>query len=244
MTSGYEALTDQIMNYPVPIFFSETGCNTSPPRTFEDQTAIFGPQMSPYWSGAIIYEWIQEDNHYGLITYGGGNQEASVSAAPAGGFSRSGTPTPITPDFANLQSVWATVSPSSVAEAAYAAAVTTPACPAYTSGVWAVAGSVALPTLGESLSAAAASSIMGGNVVAAAATTTSGGASKAASTTTTLSSTSASAAATYSSSTSSHTSATATAAATTSTAHSGTDGARTAGGAGLLGVMVGLVWWL
>lgn len=69
-TSGYMALQQSFENYPVPVFFSETGCNTVPPRDFSDQIAIFGANMSETWSGAIIYEWIEEMNHYGLISYG------------------------------------------------------------------------------------------------------------------------------------------------------------------------------
>lgn len=56
--------------YNIPIFFSETGCQTVRPRTFGDQAAIFGSEMSETWSGSIIYEWIQEANDYGLISYG------------------------------------------------------------------------------------------------------------------------------------------------------------------------------
>lgn len=69
-TSGYIALQADADNYPVPIFFSEDGCNTVPPRTFSDQAAIFGPDMIDTWSGAMIYEWIQEMNNYGLVSYG------------------------------------------------------------------------------------------------------------------------------------------------------------------------------
>jgi len=69
-TSGYTQLQALFEDYPVPIFFSEDGCNTVPPRTFSDQSAIFGPEMVDTWSGAIIYEWIQETNNYGLISYG------------------------------------------------------------------------------------------------------------------------------------------------------------------------------
>ena len=68
--SGYLALQQSFDNYPAPVFFSETGCITVPPRDFADQTAIFGSKMSGTWSGAIIYEWIQELNAYGLISYG------------------------------------------------------------------------------------------------------------------------------------------------------------------------------
>jgi hypothetical protein len=69
-TSGYIGLQALAENYPIPIFFSEDGCNTVPPRTFNDQATIFGPQMVDTWSGAIIYEWIQEMNNYGLVEYG------------------------------------------------------------------------------------------------------------------------------------------------------------------------------
>ena len=69
--SGYNVLQDYAKNYPVPIFLSEDGCNTAPPRDFSDQSVILGPQMDGTWSGAIIYEWIQETNNYGLVSYGG-----------------------------------------------------------------------------------------------------------------------------------------------------------------------------
>jgi 1,3-beta-glucanosyltransferase GAS1 len=69
-TSGYSQLQALAVNYPVPIFLSEDGCNTVPPRTFDDQAAIFGREMVDAWSGAIIYEWIQELNNYGLVSYG------------------------------------------------------------------------------------------------------------------------------------------------------------------------------
>ena len=48
-TSGYTTLQDEAQGYPVPIFFSETGCNTAPPRTFADQAAIFGSDMVNTW---------------------------------------------------------------------------------------------------------------------------------------------------------------------------------------------------
>jgi len=147
--SGYSALNAQVQNFPVPIFFSETGCIVPEPRLFQDQSAIFGSDMGGTWSGAIIYEWIQEDNHYGLITYGGGNTNALNYAAPAGGFSRSGTPTPITPDFSNLKSVWATLTPSGVREAVYSPSITPPPCPAETPGIWNINGNAPIPPVGQ-----------------------------------------------------------------------------------------------
>lgn len=144
-------------------------CNTAPPRTFSDQAAVFGP-MADVWSGAIIYEWIQELNDYGLVSYGP-QQEASVndgSSVIQGSyhsrvpyeqnanslfrFTRQGVPTPVSPDFANLKAQWATLSPTGVDSSAYAKTVTTtaPTCPPSTAGTsaWTIDPSAPLPTMG------------------------------------------------------------------------------------------------
>ncbi|KAF2704688.1 1,3-beta-glucanosyltransferase gel3 precursor [Pleomassaria siparia CBS 279.74] len=153
-TSGYQILTNQVLTYNVPIFFSETGCQTVRPRTFEDQTAIYGSQMTPYWSGSIIYEWIEEANNYGLIQYGA-KVDPSSPGAPPDGFPRSGKPTPLQPEWGNLSKVWAAAKPSGVSEAAYKPSLTAPACPEMTAGTWNVDGAAALPTLGQTFEAQA-----------------------------------------------------------------------------------------
>lgn len=146
--SGYANLNAMAQGYPVPIFFSETGCMTIKPRTFGDQEAILGPDMDGTWSGAIIYEWIEEVNDYGLISYGPQLPESVYSGNVEGGFTRSGTPTPVLPDFTNLQSVWATLTPTGIPLSLYKSNenITTPACPASTPSGWLVNGNVALPT--------------------------------------------------------------------------------------------------
>ncbi|KAK5441491.1 hypothetical protein LTS15_011258 [Exophiala xenobiotica] len=146
-TSGYFGLQESAEGYPIPIFFSEDGCNTVPPRTFNDQAAIFGPDMVDTWSGAIIYEWIQETNNYGLVTYGppGGANQGSVVVD---GFTRQGTPTPVQPDFSNLAAQWSTLTPTGVMSAAYTPSASAPACPTSTAGGWTVDPSAPLPTLG------------------------------------------------------------------------------------------------
>ncbi|KAH0551381.1 hypothetical protein GP486_007403 [Trichoglossum hirsutum] len=150
--SGYNQLTKNATGYPVPIFFSETGCNTNRPRDFADQSAIFGDQMVDYWSGAIIYEWIEEANNYGLIQYG---SKTDSSESILDGYPRSGTPTPISPDFNNLKSQWSTLSPTGVKESAYSPTNTPPPCPPSTTNGWRVNGDVPLPTLGQTFTAGA-----------------------------------------------------------------------------------------
>ncbi|KZF25294.1 glycoside hydrolase family 72 protein [Xylona heveae TC161] len=157
--SGYSQLTANVTKYNIPIFFSETGCNTNPPRTFQDQSAIFGDDMSPYWSGAIVYEWIEETNNYGLVNYG--PKVAATATGAIDGFPRSGTPTPVSPDFSNLMSQWATATPSGTKLSDYTPTNQPPACPASTSGIWEVDPSSPLPTLGQTYKAAAATSSSG-----------------------------------------------------------------------------------
>ncbi|KAI8947095.1 Glucanosyltransferase-domain-containing protein [Xylaria longipes] len=152
MTSGYAGLESEAVDFPVPIFFSETGCNTPGPRLFEDQASIFGPEMSKDWSGSIIYEWIEEQNHYGLISYGPKVDPTVTGKNIFDGFTRAGTPTPVSPDFDNLSKQWAKITPTGVAKSDYdAGTVSTRACPTSTPDGWLVDGNVAVPTLGASL---------------------------------------------------------------------------------------------
>lgn len=149
-TSGYANLQSMAVDFPVPIFFSETGCNVPGPRLFDDQAAIFGPKMVNDWSGSLIYEWIQEENNYGLISYGPKVDPTVTGADIAGGFTRKGMPTPVTPDFDNLKKMWATITPTGVASSEYDPKhVSTRACPTSTADGWLVNGNVKLPTLGE-----------------------------------------------------------------------------------------------
>lgn len=149
-TSGYKNLEQDAADFPVPIFFSETGCNVPGPRLFADQAAIFGSNMVNDWSGAIIYEWLEEANNYGLISYGPSVAATVTGTDIDGGFTRKGTPTPVSPDFSNLQSQWAAVTPTGVARSNYdTSSVSTRSCPASTSGGWLLAGNVALPSLGQ-----------------------------------------------------------------------------------------------
>lgn len=136
----------------IPIFMSETGCQTVRPRNFDDQTALLGPEMDS-WSGAIVYEWIQEQNDYGLISYGPPADPTATAANVVAGFTRAGTPTPINPDFENLSNHWKTLNPTGVSMDAYTPSNSAPPCPSFTEGFWAVSANAALPTVGESLPA-------------------------------------------------------------------------------------------
>ena len=165
--SGYAMLQKNASDYNIPLFVSETGCREPRPRLFADQAAILGKEMHDTWSGTIVYEWIEETNNYGLISYGefpttiwisslineaGPKVDPKVSTDALEGFPRSGTPTPISPDFFNLQKQWATLTPSGIKLSDYSATkLPAPACPAPTVSGWDVDGDVPLPSLGQRL---------------------------------------------------------------------------------------------
>lgn len=152
--SGYIDLIKNVtdVNYNIPIFLSETGCIKPRPRTWDDQAAIFGDDMTPYWSGSIVYEWIMEANEYGIVSYGDKVDPASPNAPPDG-FPRSGTPTPLSPEFPNLSNQWKTLNPTGVKESEYNPTLTPPPCPAFTSSVWEVNAQSSLPSLGQTYNA-------------------------------------------------------------------------------------------
>jgi hypothetical protein len=147
MQSGYDQLEKNSESLHVPIFMSETGCNTVRPRDFKDQEALFG-EMADTWSGSIVYEWIEEANNYGIVSYGPKVDPASPRAPPDG-YPRSGTPVPVQPDFSNLANVWKTLNPTGVKMSAYNPAQSAVDCPAFTAGAWEVNPTAALPTLGQ-----------------------------------------------------------------------------------------------
>ena len=157
--SGYNELVQNATGLQIPIFISETGCRIPKPRTFDDMDSILGPNMDDVFSGAIVYEWIEETNDYGLISYGPTVNDMSNTAA-LDGYIRTGTPMPVSPDYSNLKSHWATLHPTGVALSAYSASASslTPiACPSSTVNGWIVDPTQTLPSVGQTIDLAATS---------------------------------------------------------------------------------------
>ncbi|KAL9069739.1 MAG: hypothetical protein Q9161_005324 [Pseudevernia consocians] len=157
--SGYNELVQNATGLQIPIFISETGCRIPKPRTFDDMDSILGKDMEDVFSGAIVYEWIEETNDYGLISYGPKVNDMTNTAA-LDGYIRVGTPMPVSPDYSNLKSHWATLHPTGVALSAYSASASslTPiACPSSTVNGWIVDPTQSLPSVGQTLDLAATS---------------------------------------------------------------------------------------
>jgi hypothetical protein len=51
----------------IPIFFTEFGCNESPPREWEEIESLYHKNMTGVFSGGLVYEYSQEANNYGIV---------------------------------------------------------------------------------------------------------------------------------------------------------------------------------
>ena len=69
--SSYDVRTKEFSSYNVPAFFAEYGCNKVDgqvaPRPFDEVGALFGSDMTPVWSGGIVYMYFQEANEFGKL---------------------------------------------------------------------------------------------------------------------------------------------------------------------------------
>ncbi|KAH7155106.1 Glucanosyltransferase-domain-containing protein [Dactylonectria estremocensis] len=66
-TSSFDDLTEGFESSSVPVFFSEYGCNEPQPRYWNETQAMYGDEMTPVFSGGVVYEYTEEDNNYGLV---------------------------------------------------------------------------------------------------------------------------------------------------------------------------------
>ena len=73
--SGWNQKVANFTDYSIPLFFSEYGCNQARPRPFNEIETLFGPQMTPVFSGGLVYEYSQESNDYGLVEVSGNSSE-------------------------------------------------------------------------------------------------------------------------------------------------------------------------
>lgn len=65
--SGWDQKVKNFTDYSIPLLFSEFGCNVVNPRPFTEVAALYGPDMTPVFSGGLVYEYSQEINNYGLV---------------------------------------------------------------------------------------------------------------------------------------------------------------------------------
>lgn len=123
--SGWDKKVATYSNYSLPLFLSEYGCNKNT-RKFEEVAALYGSQMTPVYSGGLVYEYSQEEANYGLVDLSGSN----VSELP---------------DFAALQSAFQNTS-QPTGDGGYKSSGTPSTCPQQTS-IWEVQNPNILPNM-------------------------------------------------------------------------------------------------
>ncbi|PBP24914.1 1,3-beta-glucanosyltransferase [Diplocarpon rosae] len=69
-TSGWDQKVKNFTGYGLPIFLSEYGCNTNT-RKWEEVASLYSEDMTPVYSGGLVYEYSQEESKYGLVTISG-----------------------------------------------------------------------------------------------------------------------------------------------------------------------------
>ena len=74
-TSTWEQKVTAFSNYSIPIFLSEYGC-TKTTRKFEEIATLYGTQMTPVYSGGLVYEYSKEgdatQSKFGLVDVSSG----------------------------------------------------------------------------------------------------------------------------------------------------------------------------
>ncbi|KAL8685629.1 MAG: hypothetical protein Q9218_007643 [Villophora microphyllina] len=111
--SGYNNVTQELSDYSIPTFIAAYGCSQALNRDFSEIKVIYGEQMSPVWSGGVIYEYFEQgpEPGYGLVSVSG-NDVSTRS------------------NFADVSTSMATISPSSTTSASYSPSNTNAAtCP-------------------------------------------------------------------------------------------------------------------
>lgn len=68
--SGWDQKVKNFTGYGLPLFLSEYGCNTNK-RQFQEVGSLYSTQMTPVYSGGLVYEYSEEGSNYGLVQISG-----------------------------------------------------------------------------------------------------------------------------------------------------------------------------
>ncbi|KAG8982831.1 1,3-beta-glucanosyltransferase gas1 [Tulasnella sp. JGI-2019a] len=117
--SNYAALITDYTDFPIPAYFSEFGCVTSPPRLWTEVASIFGDStLTNEWSGGVAFSYFPAVGGYGMVNISSDAQTVTTGS-----------------DFALLQAQYGNVTvPTTPAQSA-AGSNTQATCPAV-SATW------------------------------------------------------------------------------------------------------------
>lgn len=129
--SGYDQIYEEFEGLNMPVLFSEVGCNWIEPRVFTEVETILGTVFPATFSGAMVYEWSETNDDYGIVSYTQANYKGFPTTM--GGYD-------------TLKTVLANANPVSTAATGYTPSISPPACPTSNTN-WPLDGSIPLPTI-------------------------------------------------------------------------------------------------
>lgn len=71
VTSGWDKKVEAFTGYGIPIFLSEYGCIANK-RNFGELESLMHSNMTPVYSGGLMYEYSMEPNKFGIVEIEGG----------------------------------------------------------------------------------------------------------------------------------------------------------------------------
>ncbi|KAK0636552.1 Glucanosyltransferase-domain-containing protein [Bombardia bombarda] len=136
ITAGWDKKVEAFTGYGLPIFLSEYGCTTNG-RTFGEIEALMSGDMTPVYSGGLMYEYTNETNGFGILRIEGDNKAGEIDLKQTGERVE-------LPEFASLSSAMVAY-PAPTGDAGYTKTTNSVACPTQDDH-WAVEGTL-LPAM-------------------------------------------------------------------------------------------------
>ncbi|RSH78803.1 1,3-beta-glucanosyltransferase gas1 [Apiotrichum porosum] len=78
-TSGWNTIVSDFTNITVPVYMSEYGCITSPPRLWTEVAALFSTPVSDVFSGGVAFSYFPTSDGYGMVTFSSDGNTVTTS---------------------------------------------------------------------------------------------------------------------------------------------------------------------
>ena len=118
VTSGWDQKVKNFTGYGLPIFLSEYGCIGKFLRKFEEIEALMSKDMTPVYSGGLMYEYTMEPNKFGIV---------KIDVPASNPSDQTGARTEL-PEYANLVKAMSKF-PAPTGDGGYTSTTSTAACP-------------------------------------------------------------------------------------------------------------------
>jgi len=92
ITAKWDQKVKNFTGYSIPIFLSEFGCIDNRPRKWPEIASLYSKNMTPVYSGGLVYEYTNETNNFGIVSINGNNVQELPEFSPLATAFRSNPP--------------------------------------------------------------------------------------------------------------------------------------------------------